>query len=61
MHHKLAMTPDHAVNVFDTPLGMRRPPPAQRTFLQNFVSVICEDFRCFRSESAAGAGRSDDR
>ena len=43
MHLKLAMTPDHAVNVFDTPLGMRRPPPAQRIFLQNFISVICDD------------------
>ena len=43
VHLKLAMTPDHAVNAFDTPLGMRKPPPAQRTFLQNFVSVICDD------------------
>ena len=43
VHLKLAMTPDHAVNVFDTPLGMRKPPPAQRTFLQNFVSVISDD------------------
>lgn len=31
----------HAINVFDTPLGMRAPVPAHRAFLTNFLSLLC--------------------
>lgn len=38
---KLKMSRDHAINVFDTPLGMRRPLPSHRSFLVNFMSIVC--------------------
>lgn len=41
VHLKLRMSPQHAVNVFDTPLGMRKPLPRHRAFLVNFLSVLC--------------------
>ena len=41
IHIKLKMTPDHAINPFDTPLGLRRPLSAGRTFMINFLSILC--------------------
>ena len=40
-HMKLRMTPDHAINPFDTLLGMRRPLAAERSFMVNFLGVLC--------------------
>lgn len=40
---KLRMTREYAVNVFDTQLGMRRPLSGERTFLVNFMTLICGD------------------
>lgn len=40
---KLRMSRDDAINVFDTQLGMREPTANERTFLINFMSLICGD------------------
>ena len=40
---KLKMHRDHAINVFDTQLGMREPTANERQFLVNFLSLICGD------------------
>ena len=39
-HLKLKMTPDHAINPFDTPPGMRAPYAAGRSFMVNLLSVM---------------------
>ena len=39
-HLKLKMTPDLAINPFDTPPGMRAPYAAGRSFLVNFLSLL---------------------
>jgi intracellular multiplication protein IcmB len=39
-YHRLRMTPDYAVNPFDTPLGVRAPLPSHRTFLINFLVLL---------------------
>lgn len=41
--HRLKMSVDNAVNIFDTPLGMRRPMPSDRQFLINFLTLVCSD------------------
>ena len=38
---KLCMTAEHTINPFDTPLGMRRPLAASRSFMINFLSLLC--------------------
>lgn len=40
---KLRMSRDDAVNVFDTQLGMREPTSNERTFLINFLTLVCGD------------------
>lgn len=40
---KLRMDREFAINVFDTQLGMRRPLSSERTFLINFMTLICGD------------------
>lgn len=40
---KLRMDRSFAINVFDTQLGMRRPLSSERTFLINFLTLICGD------------------
>lgn len=40
---KLRMDRSYAINVFDTQLGMRRPMSTERTFLINFMTLICSD------------------
>ncbi|MCW3782605.1 hypothetical protein [Defluviimonas salinarum] len=40
---KLKMDRSYAINVFDTQLGMRKPLSGERTFLVNFMSLICGD------------------
>lgn len=40
---KMRMDRSNAINVFDTQLGMRRPLSGERTFLINFMTLICGD------------------
>jgi len=39
-YHRLRMTPDYAVNPFDTQLGARFPTPQERGFLVNFMTLL---------------------
>lgn len=39
-YHRLRMTPDYAINPFDTQLGCRYPSPQERSFLVNFVTLL---------------------
>ena len=39
-HHRLRMTPDYAINPFDTQLGCRYPMPQERSFLLNFLILL---------------------
>ncbi|HVY12437.1 MAG TPA: type IV secretion protein IcmB, partial [Alphaproteobacteria bacterium] len=41
MHFRLLMTPDYAVNPFDTQLGCRRPLPDERSYLVELLTLIC--------------------
>lgn len=43
LFRKLRMTREDAINVFDTQLGMREPTANERTFLINFMTLICGD------------------
>ena len=40
-HYKLRMTPEYAVNPFDTQLGCRKPLPDERSFLIELLTLIC--------------------
>jgi intracellular multiplication protein IcmB len=39
-YHRLRMTPDYAINPFDTQLGCRYPTPQERGFLVNFITLL---------------------
>jgi len=39
-YHRLRMTPDYAINPFDTQLGCRHPTPQERGFLVNFITLL---------------------
>jgi intracellular multiplication protein IcmB len=39
-YHRLRMTPDYAINPFDTQLGARLPTPQERAFLVNFLTLL---------------------
>lgn len=39
-YHRLRMTPDYAINCFDTQLGCRFPSPQERSFLVNLVTLL---------------------
>jgi len=39
-YHRLRMTPDYAINLFDTQLGSRYPTPQERNFLVNFLTLL---------------------
>lgn len=39
-YHRLRMTPDYAINPFDTPLGNRKPLPSHKAFLVNLLSLL---------------------
>ncbi len=39
-YHRLRMTPDFAINPFDTQLGCRYPSPQDRGFLVNFITLL---------------------
>ena len=39
-YHRLKMTPEYAINVFDTHLGLRAPLTQERAFLVNFISLL---------------------
>ncbi|MFO1258824.1 MAG: type IV secretion protein IcmB [Gammaproteobacteria bacterium] len=54
-YHRLRMTPDYAINPFDTQLGCRKPTPQERSFLVNFISLLSTPV----GESKAYDGVSD--
>jgi intracellular multiplication protein IcmB len=39
-YHRLRMTPDFSINLFDTQLGCRYPTPQERNFLVNFLTLL---------------------
>ncbi len=39
-YHRLRMTPEFAINPFDTQLGYRFPTPQERSFLVNFITLL---------------------
>lgn len=39
-YHRLRMTPEYAINPFDTQLGCRYPTPQERGFLVNFITLL---------------------
>ena len=39
-YHRLSMTPEYAINPFDTQLGCRFPTPQERSFLVNFLTLL---------------------
>jgi len=39
-YHRIRMTPDYAINPFDTQLGCRFPTPQERGFLVNFMTLL---------------------
>lgn len=39
-YYRLRMTPDYAINLFDTQLGSRYPTPQERNFLVNFLTLL---------------------
>lgn len=41
MHFKLRMTPEYAVNPFDTQLGCRNPLPEERSYLTELLTLLC--------------------
>ena len=41
MHFKLRMTPDYAVNPFDTQLGCRYPLTEERSYLTELITLLC--------------------
>lgn len=43
LFQKLKMDRSHAINVFDTQLGMRKPLALETNFLINFLSIVCGD------------------
>lgn len=42
-YYRMKMSPDFAINVFDTQLGARRPNTNERAFLVNFLTELCTD------------------
>jgi intracellular multiplication protein IcmB len=44
-YHRLRMTPEYAINPFDTPLGCRTPLPSHVAFLVNFISLLATPLR----------------
>jgi intracellular multiplication protein IcmB len=41
LHVKLRMTPDYAINPFDTQLGCRYPLPEERSYLTELLTLLC--------------------
>ncbi|MDX2027456.1 MAG: type IV secretion protein IcmB, partial [Alphaproteobacteria bacterium] len=41
LHFKLRMTPDYAINPFDTQLGCRYPLPEERAYLTELLTLLC--------------------
>lgn len=40
-YHRLRMIPEYSINPFDTQLGSRKPTPQERSFLVNFLCLLC--------------------
>ena len=41
MHFRLRMTPEYAVNPFDTQMGCRHPLPEERSYLAELLTLLC--------------------
>jgi intracellular multiplication protein IcmB len=41
LHFKLRMTPEYAINPFDTQLGCRYPLPEERAYLTELITLLC--------------------
>ncbi len=41
LHFKMRMTPDYAINPFDTQLGCRYPLPEERAYLTELITLLC--------------------
>jgi intracellular multiplication protein IcmB len=41
LHFKLRMTPDYAINPFDSQLGCRYPLPEERAYLTELITLLC--------------------
>jgi intracellular multiplication protein IcmB len=41
LHFKLRMTPEYAINPFDTQLGCRYPLPEERSYLSELLTLLC--------------------
>lgn len=54
-YHRLRMTPNYAINPFDTQLGCRTPTPLERSFLVNFITLLATPI----NETRAYDGISD--
>ncbi len=39
-HYRIQMTPEYAINPFDTQLGFRKPTALERAFLVNFITLL---------------------
>lgn len=48
-YHRLRMTPDYAINPFDTQLGCRLPTAQERGFLVNFITLLATPLGAERS------------
>lgn len=53
-YHRLRMTPDYAINPFDTQLGCRFPTPQERSFLVNFISLLATPLGAERTYDGVG-------
>lgn len=53
-YHRLRMTPDYAINPFDTQLGSRFPTPQERSFLVNFISLLATPLGAERTYDGVG-------
>lgn len=51
-YHRILMTDDYCINVFDTQLGCRYPTSAERSFLINFITQLVTDANSEKPESA---------
>ncbi len=48
-YHRLRMTPEYAINPFDTQLGARLPTPLERSFLVNFLTLLATPLSAARA------------
>lgn len=44
MYERLRMTPEYAINPFDTQVGLRKPLPHERAFIINLLTLLCTPY-----------------